>query len=378
MMRARLLLFLVVLALAAFETARAGVLPEDRSDVLYHSYNGDGVEITGPSVLFRKRFLDDFSFSANYYVDMVTSASIDVRATASPYEEERTEYSVGVDYLHNDTLFGVGYTNSEENDYSANTAYLGISQDVFGGMTTISLGYSRAWDEVRRNGDPGFMAEIDRQSYRLGVTQILSKNWLVGGNVEVITDEGFLNNPYRSVRYADTGSPIGYSYQPEVYPNTRTSSAVAFRSKYYLPYRAALDFGYRFFSDTWDIVAHTAMIGYVQPIGNWTYEISLRYYTQTGAEFYSDLFPTEDFQNFLARDKELSTYDSQTAHVGASYEFMNNGWRFIDRGQISFHYEYIQFQYDDFRDVTAGGPVGQELLFEFDADVIQFFVSFWY
>jgi len=39
---------------------RAGVLPEDRADLLYHSYDGGGVTIDGPSLLVRKQFADKF------------------------------------------------------------------------------------------------------------------------------------------------------------------------------------------------------------------------------------------------------------------------------------------------------------------------------
>ena len=53
----------------------AAVLPEDRADILYHSYDGGGVEISGPSVLVRKQSSANTSVVANYYVDMVTSAS---------------------------------------------------------------------------------------------------------------------------------------------------------------------------------------------------------------------------------------------------------------------------------------------------------------
>jgi hypothetical protein len=90
-------LLLVVAALVVATPASAGVLPEDRADVLFHSYDGGGVTIQGPSLLMRKQFAGKFSASANYYVDKVSSASIDVVTTASPYEEERTQYSVGLD-----------------------------------------------------------------------------------------------------------------------------------------------------------------------------------------------------------------------------------------------------------------------------------------
>ena len=110
----------------------AGVLPEDRADVLLHSYDGGGVTIQGPSLLVRKQFAQKFSVSANYYVDRVSSASIDVITTASPYKEQRTQKSIGFDYLHDRWTMNLGVISSEENDYSAKTYTFGVSQDVFG------------------------------------------------------------------------------------------------------------------------------------------------------------------------------------------------------------------------------------------------------
>src|SRR5882672_10561733 len=135
------ILLLIVIA-ALVRSAVGGVLPEDRVDVLLHSYDGGGVTIQGPSLLVRKQFAQKFSVSGNYYVDKVSSASIDVITTASPYKEERTQKSIGFDYLHDRWTMNLGFISSVENDYTANTFTLGVSQDVFGDLTTISLGYS--------------------------------------------------------------------------------------------------------------------------------------------------------------------------------------------------------------------------------------------
>lgn len=347
--------------------------------MLFHSYDGNGVTITGPSMLVRKSFATNFSASANYYVDRVSSASIDVITTASPYTEERTQYSVGLDYLHDRWIYSFGLTKSEENDYVANTFSIGVSQDLFGDLTTISLGYSLGRDEVGRRGDPLFYDEVERQQYRLGLSQILTRNLLLGLSFETITDEGFLNNPYRSVRFADTSSAVGYSYEPEIYPNTRSSDAASIRMRYYLPYRAAIHGEYRSYSDTWDISAKSFELGYTHPLdGGWILEGKVRGYSQTHADFYSDLFPFSQAQNFLARDKELSTFSSTTLHFGVSYDFLSN-WRFVDRGAVSFSYDFIQFDYEDFRDLREAAPVaGAEPFFSFDANVIQVFVSFWF
>jgi hypothetical protein len=368
----------LALLLALGSTATAGVLPEDRADVLYHSYDGGGVTIDGPSFLVRKQFAGKFSAAANYYVDNVSSASIDVVTSgASPYEEERTQYSLGLDYLRDRWTFNLGLVNSSENDFDAQTVSLGISQDLFGDLTTVSLGYSLGDDVVMRRGDSSFMDTIQRQHYRLGVSQILTPNLLLGLSFETITDEGFLNNPYRTVRYVDGDT---YGRQPEVYPRTRTSDAASLRLRYYLPYRAAMHWEYRSYGDTWQIDASTFEMGYTHPLPRgFTLEARVRSYSQESAEFYNDLFPYEDFANFMARDKELSTFDSSTFRIGVSYDILEGGWRFIEKGTVSFFYDHMLFEYQDFRDLRNSEALtpGTEPLYEFNADVVQIFVSFW-
>jgi hypothetical protein len=96
--RTRLFKLVAVAAMGCSLSLLAAVLPEDRFDALYHSYDGGGVKINGPSLMARKRIGDSSSVSANYYVDSITSASIDVVTSASRYHEKRTERSLGVDY----------------------------------------------------------------------------------------------------------------------------------------------------------------------------------------------------------------------------------------------------------------------------------------
>ena len=378
-------IFILTLSLLTciVSTSNAAVLPEDRADALYHSYDGGGVEVTGPSVLVRKKFNESISASVNHYVDNVSSASIDVLTTASPYTEERTENSLSVDYLHEKTLMSIGFTQSNENDFDASTFSMSISQDMFGDLTTVTLGYAKGDNTVRENGNVSFSEDVDVRNYRVSVSQVMTKDLVMAFTLETITDEGYLNNPYRSVRFADD-STRGYSFQQEVYPNTRTSNAIALRGKYYLPYRAALSAGFRYFSDTWGIEAQTYELGYTLPYDQeWTFEFNYRYYDQGKADFYSDLFPFggEDTppQNFLARDKEMSTFNSHTIGLGAHYQFKKGGTGFVKRGTLNLSYDFLFFAYDDFRDLTVTSvPPGQEPLYELDAEVIRLFVSVWF
>jgi Protein of unknown function (DUF3570)/Gram-negative porin len=367
------------IALLANGLAQAAVLPDDRADALYHRYDGGGVTIDGPSLLLRKKFAEKYSVSANYYMDMVSSASIDVMTTASPYTEERTQGSLGFDILQGKTQYSVSYTLSDESDYTANTASFDLSQDIFGDLVTVSFGFSQGWDEVRKNGDNAFEETVDRRNYRFGLQLIATPRLMTGLNYEAITDEGFLNNPYRSVRYLDDTSARGFSFQPELYPRTRTSNAVAINARYFLPYRAAIHGEYRYYTDTWGIDANTMSLGYTHPWGKrWIFEAGYRWYDQSAADFYSDLFPRADAQNFLARDKELSTFTSHMVSLGATYELASLGWDGIHRSTVNLFYDRINYQYDDFRDIRTGGAPGTEELYSFDADVFRLFISGWF
>lgn len=374
-------LSIATLLLTISASAGAGVLPEDRTDVLYHLYDGGGVAIDGPSVLVRKQVGKSVSIVGNYYVDMVSSASIDVVTTASPYTEERKQWSLGMDYLRANTTMRVNYTSSVESDYDAETVSFSVSQDMFGDLTTLTLGYAVGNDIVGRSDDDLFMRDLDKQIYSLGVTQILTKNLISTLNFETLTEEGFLNNPYRSVRYADLGSALGYSYEPELYPNTRTSNALGLRARYFLPYRAAIEAEYRYFIDTWDIEGHTVSLTYIQPWRDFTFTGKVRVHDQTGAHFYSDLFSRSEATNFRGRDKEISPLTSTTVQLKAAYEFLSddgNDWGFIKRGKITASIDMLHVDYDNFSDLRALAVIGDEPLYQLDADIFQVFVSFFY
>jgi hypothetical protein len=285
-----------------------------------------------------------------------------------------------MDYLRGNTTMSVAYTSSNESDFDAKTYSYSVSQDMFGDLTTLTLSYAYGDDTVGKSTDPTFEEDNTRQHYGVGITQILTRNMIASLNYEAITDEGFLNNPYRSVRYFNPTTGLGYSYEPELYPHTHTSNAVGVRAKYYLPYRAAIEGEYRFFTDTWGINSNTAAIAYTHPMGPWTFNGKYRYHDQNGADFYADIFPRSEATNFRGRDKELSPLTSHTFTIGASYQFIgdSNAWGFVKKATINASLNVLRVDYHDFSDASTGAVLGEEPLYHLDADVIQLFFSFWY
>jgi Protein of unknown function (DUF3570) len=375
--------------------ASADVLPDDRADVLYHNYDGGGITIQGPSVLVRKKVGDSLSFTASYYEDLISSASIDVKLSASPYHETRKQEGGSVDYLHGKTIYTAGYIHSREPDYAANTMYFAVSQTMFGDLTTVSFGYRRGWDNVFRdvkvNGviqnDPAFHQTADHRAYTVSISQILTRNAILDFNFEGITDQGYLASPYRKVRYLDpTAAGKGFTLADQVYPNTRTSTASSVQFKYYLPWHAAFTGQYRFYNDTWGITGNTGEIDYTHPFtrpilyGHLTLDGSVRFYKQNHANFYSDLFPRADYSNFEARDRELAAFHSLSLGFGAAYEFPKVPG--LNKSSITFHYNHLMIDYSDFRNALLAGQdgftAGNEPLYKLNANVIQLFLSAWF
>ena len=369
--------------LTVTQSVNAAVLPEDRVDVLYHSYKGGGISINGPSVLVRKSVADQVSVSANYYVDNISGASVDAVTQASAYTESRTQQSLGMDYLNDKSTLSYSYTTSVENDFDATTHSFGLSQEMFGSMTTLSLGYSAGDNIITKTGDDAFLETSSFRDYRASLSQVLTKNLIMSFSYDIITDKGFLNNPYRNIRYLDPADTDGYTFLLEKYPETRTTNAASISLRYFLPYRAAVYGSYRYFTGSWGIKADTYEIGYVHPFEeNWTFETSFRFYTQTQANFYSDLFPESDPilgpQNIFARDKELSTFSDINLMFGVTYEFESDNLFFFERGSANFFYTYMSYDYENFRDIRVSAPPGTEPLYSFTAGVTRLFVSFWF
>jgi hypothetical protein len=379
---------LIAGALSYANLGTAATLPEERADILFHSYDSGDITISGPSVLVRKNFKEAISVYGNYYVDQVSSASIDVITSgASAYEEERTEYSLGAEYLYDKSTISLSGTQSTENDYEAKTLSFDISQDFFGDMTSLSMGYTYGDDIVRKAGNETFEEATKRARFRLGINQILTPKWMLGLSLESASDEGFLNNPYRTTHYliTTTEGSTSVGSQDERYPNTRNSDSIALRTIYYLPYKASIRGEIRSFSDNWGIKANNAELRYIHPYRQvWRFQASIRSYQQGQADFYSDLFPFFNSQDFIARDKELSEYSSLSLGLGVLYEIKRKWAKSVDKTTLSLQFDHMEFDYQNFHDATgrldgsSGFAPGEEPLYSLSADIVRFFVSIYY
>ena len=342
--------------------AQALSLPEDKAEALVHVYDGGGVRASGPALLVRKSLFDKVSLSAQYYVDAVSNASIDVVTTASPFKEKRTAWDFSADTVVRDTTLSLGGSRSTEPDYTAEALSLDAAHEVFGGMTTVSLGFTRARDQVGKKGVVGWIDSAAHWQYRAGLTQILTPRWLMSANFEAISDSGYLGSPYRAARVF--GAAV-----PERNPRTRTGRAAKLRSindTSALVARSSLRAEYRYYWDTWDIKAHTVELGGSKYLGqSFLMDLSLRSYAQDKALFYSDDAQAETL--YVSRNRQLSTFRSTSAAARLSYT-----WPGLPAGydlKLTGAYEFKQFRFSDFTDSRTN------TLFSYNAHIVQLYLS---
>jgi hypothetical protein len=331
--------------------ARGVTLPEDSAEAMIHVYHAAGLTASGPAVLVRKSVADKVSLSASYYVDAVSSASVDVVTTASPYSETRHELNLGAEHVVRDGKLRLAVSTSREPDYVADSAGFDVDQEVFGGMTTVTLGFTRGADKVGQKG-VGFFDTAHHWQYRLGATQILSTRWLASANLEAISDDGYLGSPYRAARVF--GATV-----PERVPRTRTSRALKLRAVGALDAygaRDALRVEYRYYWDTWDIKAHTAEVGYARRFGDaWSAEGFVRLYTQSAALFYSDNAAAET--TYVSRNRQLGSFDSAGVGTKVAYTVKKVPGRYELKANGS--YELVHARWGDFTDLRTGRAYSQ-------------------
>ena len=375
MIKSYIKIYLIILLHSIFcsNYVWAEVLPEEHADIGYHYYDGGGVEVDGVTMLVRKNFSSKYSVYGGYHHDSISGASPDVLAGASKYEEDRDEYTIGGTYLRDNTLMDLSYTFSEEDDYESNMVSFDVSHEMFGAMTKMNIGASVGTDDVERNDLDNFEEDLDRYLFRAGISQVLTKTFVMQFDYEATVEEGFLNNPYRFVFVNGVSQGSG----SEEYPDTRTGQAYSLKGIKYWQHRASSSLGYRFYRDTWDIRAHTVDLNYSQYIGNqWVVDVYGRYYTQDEANFFSDNFSTR--LRYMARDKELSSFDSFAIGGRIRYDLFKD-YKFFRTASLNLAVEYLDYDYDDYSGIeSVADTASLGSGYSFDATTIQFYFSSWF
>ncbi|HKU39111.1 MAG TPA: DUF3570 domain-containing protein [Polyangiales bacterium] len=286
------------------------------SSGVYVRADGDDTTVVSPHAHVRKRVLDATDVDLSYRADIWTSASVDIRASASlPVTEQRDELQAGVSHEWTDVTLAGSYRYSVENDYVSHGAFANGTYDFAGNNASLTAAAYALFDTVGRAGGPAFSQPLRSVGGRLSFTQVLDAQMFVQFTYELTHLDGYQASPYRKVGLDGTGfGCVAASLcLDEHEPSLRTRHAAAVQLRRALSEAFSAGASYRFIVDDWGLSSHTAaleigvMLGASSLLG-----LRYRFYTQSGVNFYQARYVSPSSEGaYTTRDREQSPMHDQ-------------------------------------------------------------------
>lgn len=336
------------LMIAATAPSRDDKKPRELTLRLEGEFSGyldtDAVEVATPSIsISAEHPTNGWGLGAFFLVDVVTAASADIVATASPRWTE-VRYVPGVS-AHN--MFGaldvaVNATVSVEPDYLAIGSGLGLTTNFRQKMITPTLRYDFGYDISGRAGTPFSVSseKIHRHGITGGASLVLNKHSIFAPSFTAVLEWGDTSKPYRflptfapdtTVAKGETIDSVNRKRRP-----TRISDQVPVkRQRYALAglyarrySKLTLRIAERLYADSWGVMSTTTDMLLPWDISRhvrvWPH---VRFYAQTGASFWKRAYVVETTPAGLnvpllrTGDRELGPMLAGTAGAAARFEF---------------------------------------------------------
>jgi hypothetical protein len=329
-----------------------------------YAESDDRIAVEFTRFLLAKDIGTDFSVNLTGSVDVVTGATPVVDAstgasiktngsgfllnegstTADSYtakliaiEDEREALSGGITWRtakRHEWSFGVSH--SEETDFvSKGVSIEHVHQLHPSRNRSLSVGVNHLENQVYFLRDDAWF-NASSSSLEIGLAEVLSPQSQLKVSVFGSVDSGALSNPYKRIirevaRIDQNGLPVTRFYlSPDARPDERFAGGVALKlaqqhSMGDTP--LALHGGYRFYSDDWGIVSHTAdAIAYLgESSAGWgQWMLGARYMWQSAADFYGAETQVFDAEGFGSVDERLGDFSNIMFSVGWERSFASH------------------------------------------------------
>ena len=248
---------------------------------------------------------------------------------------------------------GVSLGFSREQDYQAVTLGGRLAKNLNTDNTTISLDINGEFDSsfpfggiptplsvMNAEFKPVTSRDKTQLGFVLGLTQVMSRNWLSSFNYAFDSQKGYETDPYRIISLVDpgTGEPVSSLYESR--PGSRQTHSIYWDNK--LLFGPLLsEVSLRYFRDSWGVSSETAELSERIGLGRaWYIEPNARLYHQTAANFYFPyLVSGATLPAYASSDSRLSRFDAVTyglvlgVHISGRTELYLRGDYYTQMGQ---------------------------------------------
>ena len=265
------------------------------------------------------------NFSAG--LDIYSSAStdnIDNNRSSASSMDARSYVNVAYSkkQLAKGFTYGARVGFSTEYDYNSINGGINLAKEFNNGNTEFSFSGQAFIDNwityypIELRGVVSVPTK-SRNSFngQLTWSQVLNRRLQMSFSLEAIYMEGLLSTPFHRVYFSDQTLP-----DIERLPSSRIKIPLALRLNYKPMDNLILRTYYRFYSDDFGIVGHTANIEVPIHISdNLTIAPYYRFHTQTGADYFLPYAEHNSTDEFYTSDYDLSELTSHKYGLGFSY-----------------------------------------------------------
>ncbi len=268
------------------------------------------------------------TFGVELGIDVYSSASSDKidPTTISSASSKDVRISPSLNYLKenakNNTALGGGVSFSQEFDYTsigANVLFAKATKDKNREFSAKASVFLDTWSVILpvelRNIETNFKYKqgdnAPRNSYNLalGLSQVVNQRLQVSILTDIGYQTGLLGTAYQRVYFGDNGNNA-YS---EKLPDNRFKLPVGLRANYFLGDKFILRSFYRFYTDSWNLTAHTAELEIPYKITPFVSVAPFyRFYSQSGVDYFKPYKEhlLSDNSEFYTSDYDLSKFTS--------------------------------------------------------------------
>jgi Protein of unknown function (DUF3570) len=267
-----------------------------------------------------------------------------VPVTDSPDQRIGTDIAIGLTKGPHRLVPEFSFSN--ESDYRSYAFALNYTYEFNDKNTTLSLGWSHAYDQVLANEFTFLTSSSHKNTdnFIIGGTQLLTPGTVLGANLTLGYAHGYLSDPYRGVVFneSDLDPDNRVVLAGENRPSHRFSQALLLSlTQSITPLNASIEGTYRFYHDSYGIFANTIGLAWFQKLGrSLVLSPSARYYRQTAADFYGIQFagdPINDpdrVPSHFSADYRLSELETYTLGLEATLKL---------RKQLELHAGYQRY-----------------------------------
>lgn len=269
----------------------------------------DRIGVKAHSIMVMAPFAGRWMIQGSATVDAVSGASprLWTMSSASMRDRRNAEDVSLTRYFPNDTLT-VGANLSDENDYTSRGISLGGTHVSDDRNTTFHYGVGANDDHITAQG-------LDRKKntvgVMVGVTQVFTPRDIGQFTVTHTNGHGFFTDPYKLADFR---------------PNERLQSTVMLRWNHFFEgSEGTLRLNYRYYTDSWEIRAHSLGAEYVQPFPQgWTLTPSFRVHDQSAAQFFVEPGGVPAGLPYRSFDQRISAYGALTLGIKVAKELDAN------------------------------------------------------